>query len=56
MSDRVGPTSSSCVFPEDIFEDDNESSGPPAGMTRARRAALEALERELSEFLENARQ
>lgn len=54
MSDRSRQTFSSCVFPEEIFEEQDDAAQPDTGMTRARRAALEALERELSEFLGNA--
>ena len=51
MSDRQ---SSSRVIEDDIRED--RDTAPTAMETmRVRLAALEALERELSEFLENAR-
>jgi hypothetical protein len=51
MADELRQSFSSCVGSENTTEHDNEAD--PAEMLRARRAALQALERELSEFLNN---
>jgi len=52
MADELRQSFGSCVGSDSTTEHDNEAD--PAEMLRARRAALEALERELSEFLNNA--
>ena len=52
MADELRQSFSSCVGSEKTTEHDGEAD--TAETMRARRAALEALERELSEFLNNA--
>jgi hypothetical protein len=54
MSEPVRQSESQ-LFPEDIFEDADDAAPEVPDAARARRVALAALQRELSEFLDRAR-